>query len=228
MPVIAFASSKGGAGKTTSAIILATEFAQHVDVALIDADPAARLTKWAGRGTLPARLSVLTCAREKEIQDNIAEARRRAPYVILDLEGTASNLNSYILAESDLVVVPMGDEQQDAEDAIETLAQVQQIARMTRRTIPAAVLFCRTKAAVKSKLAKALNAQMREDTTAFQIELHDRTAFSCLHNYGGDLRSLDPDEVGGLDKAIENADAFARELIDILEEMREAHDAKSA
>ncbi len=40
MPVISFASSKGGAGKTTSAIILATELAQGTDIVLIDADPA--------------------------------------------------------------------------------------------------------------------------------------------------------------------------------------------
>ena len=32
MPVISFASSKGGAGKTTSAIILATELAQGTKV----------------------------------------------------------------------------------------------------------------------------------------------------------------------------------------------------
>jgi hypothetical protein len=35
MPVISFASSKGGAGKTTSAIVLATEPAEGTDVAAI-------------------------------------------------------------------------------------------------------------------------------------------------------------------------------------------------
>ncbi len=40
MPVIVFASSKGGAGKTTAAIILASEPARHsTSVTLIDFDP---------------------------------------------------------------------------------------------------------------------------------------------------------------------------------------------
>lgn len=38
MAVISFASSKGGAGKTTSAIILGTELAEGATVIMIDAD----------------------------------------------------------------------------------------------------------------------------------------------------------------------------------------------
>lgn len=43
MRVISFASSKGGGGKTTSAIILGTELAEGASVIMIDADPAQRL-----------------------------------------------------------------------------------------------------------------------------------------------------------------------------------------
>ena len=42
MPVISFATSKGGAGKTTSTIVLGTELAEATDVIIIDADPAKR------------------------------------------------------------------------------------------------------------------------------------------------------------------------------------------
>jgi hypothetical protein len=47
MPVIVFASSKGGAGKTTACVILAAELARQgkdkgIDISLIDADEAAR------------------------------------------------------------------------------------------------------------------------------------------------------------------------------------------
>ena len=83
MPVISFASSKGGAGKTTSAIILATELAQGTDIVLIDADPAVRLTRWSNLAGLPPRIEVVTSQGERNIQDEIAAARSRATSVAL-------------------------------------------------------------------------------------------------------------------------------------------------
>ena len=217
MPVISFASSKGGAGKTTSAIVLATELAQGTDVIVIDADPAGRLARWAAIRPIEGRIAVLASRGERAIQDEIAEARRGAAFVLIDLEGSASRLTSFAIAESDLVIVPTGDEQQDADEAIETLAQIDMEARARRRPIPAAILFARTNAAVKSKLEKHLNGQLRHATRAFGTELNRRTAFSSLHNSGGGLRQLDRAEVNGVDKAIANAQAFAAEVVDMLE-----------
>ena len=39
MPTIAFVSPKGGAGKSTSALLLATALAKVSEITLIDADP---------------------------------------------------------------------------------------------------------------------------------------------------------------------------------------------
>ena len=217
MPVISFASSKGGAGKTTSAIVLATELAEGTDVILIDADPAGRLMRWSSLAPLPTRLRVIASGGERGIQDEIARAAAEAAFVIIDLEGSASRLSSFAIAESDLVIVPTGDEQQDADEAVETLAQISMEGRARRRKIPAAVLFARTNAAVKSKLERHINAELRAGATVFSTELHRRTAFSSLHNAGGGLRQLDPTEVSGIDRAIDNAQAFVAEVIDMLE-----------
>ena len=126
------------------------------------------------------------------------------------------------MSDSDLVIVPSGDEQQDADEAIETLAQISMEGRARRRDIPAAVLFARTNAAVKSKLEKHINSELRGATHVFETELHRRTAFSSLHNAGGGLRQLDASEVNGIEKAIANAQAFAAEVVDMLEETRHA------
>jgi len=221
MAIITFASSKGGAGKTTSAIILAVTLAQRSRVCVIDADPAQRLKAWATKANLPENIRVLSCTSEREIHDAIAIADRDFNFVILDLEGAATRLNAFAMGESDLVIIPMGDEQPDAEGAIETLAQVNLEARSMRREIPVRILFARTQAAVKSRLAKSLNAQVRAKVGAFDIELHNRTAYSSLHNYGGTLHDLDRVEVSGVEKAMANADLFGEEVRELLGWVRE-------
>lgn len=223
MAVITFASSKGGAGKTTSAIILATTLARRHKVIVIDADPAKRLSSWAGKAKLPERLQVQMSAGEQSIHEEIDRAREQAGFVILDLEGAATRLNAYAMGESDLVIIPMGDEQPDAEGAIETLAQLRLEGRSMRREIPARILFNRTQAAVKSKLARSLNAQVRDKVGSFDVELHTRTAFSSLHSFGGTLYSMNADDVSGVNKAIANAELFADELIRVLDWIQELH-----
>lgn len=228
MPVITFASSKGGAGKTTSAIVLATTLSKRYKVVLIDADPAHRLMSWAEKGKLPERMKVLSSKGEHYIHDEIDRAQQVADFVVVDLEGAATRLNAYIMGESDLVIIPMGDEQPDAEGAIETLAQLQLEARALRREIPVRILFCRTQAAVKSRLAKSLNAQVREKIGSFTTELNNRTAFSSLHNIGGTLYQMNPVEVTGVNKAIANAELFAEELHQVLTWIQEIHDRANA
>lgn len=213
MPVITFASAKGGAGKTTSAIILATTLSKDYPVVLVDADPARRLMSWAEKARLPERLEVVASQGERTIHKEIDRGLASGEFVIVDLEGAATRLNAFAMGESDLVVIPMGDEQPDVEGALETLAQLRLESRAMRRDIPVRILFARTKAAVKSRLQKSLNAQVREKIGSFRVELNDRTAFSSLHNLGGTLYDMNADEVGGVEKAIANAEAFTNELI---------------
>jgi chromosome partitioning protein len=48
MPTIVFASPKGGVGKSTAAVLLASELAAHGGtVTMIDADPNKPLSQWA-------------------------------------------------------------------------------------------------------------------------------------------------------------------------------------
>lgn len=217
MPIISFASSKGGAGKTTSAIILGTELAEGATVIMIDADPARRLVRWSTLHTLPSNLFVIASNGERSIQTEIDQAKGKAAFVLIDLEGSASRLTSFAIAESDLVIIPSGEEQQDADAAIDTLAEIEMEGRARRRKIPAAIVLARTAAAVKSKLEKHIHAELHRAGRVLQTELHRRTAFSSLHNAGGGLRQLDPEEVSGIEKAIMNAQAFAAEIIEILE-----------
>ncbi len=54
MPTIVFASPKGGAGKSTAAVLLATELAlKGAAVTIIDADPNKPVSEWATREGRP-------------------------------------------------------------------------------------------------------------------------------------------------------------------------------
>ncbi|WP_171172918.1 ParA family protein [Ruegeria sp. HKCCA5929] len=217
MTVIAFASTKGGAGKTTATIVLGTTLAQQLTVTIIDADPAARVMDWAGQGPHSENIHVVACADERRIQQEIKDAQERSQVVLVDLEGVASRLNSFVIAKSDLVIVPMADEQQDAKAAVETLAQVKQDAEFANRQIPARVLFTRTQALdqAKARFRKMINSSMRGNVPCFDTELKDRGAFSNLHNTGGSLEDL-PKSVSGVGKAMVNAKAFAAEVSKVL------------
>jgi len=58
MPTIVFASPKGGVGKSTAAVLLATELAGFgAGVTMIDADPNKPLSMWARRPGKPNNLT---------------------------------------------------------------------------------------------------------------------------------------------------------------------------
>ncbi|MDX5412868.1 MAG: ParA family protein [Rhodobacterales bacterium] len=217
MAVISFASSKGGAGKTTACIVLGTELAQHTTVTMIDADPAQRLIAWSRRAALPPRIRVTGCTEVREVGEVIKSEQGHSTVVLVDLEGIASRLNTAVIARSNMVIIPMGDEQQDATAAVDTLREIRADEETLGRQIKARVLFSRTKAAVKSRIAKLMNEGMRANVPCFEVELKDRSAYSHLHNTGGGLRDL-PDGVGGLEKAIQNAEEFAAEVYAVLME----------
>ena len=57
MPTIVFATPKGGAGKSTSAVLLATELAgSGAGVTIIDADPNHPVARWGNCRAVPLRL----------------------------------------------------------------------------------------------------------------------------------------------------------------------------
>ncbi|MBP0485197.1 ParA family protein [Sagittula salina] len=230
MPVIAFANSKGGSGKTTSALLLAQALAAHRPTTLIDADPRHPITTWAEKPGKPEALTVVTNASEKTILDEIEEAAARDPFVIIDLEGTASRLMSYAISQSDLVVVPMKEQQQDALAALDVIQEIHRDMKATRRRIPYAVLLTQSRAAVKSRTARHIAAQFRDNThiDCFTTEIHERDAFAAMFSMGGAVADMSPELVNGLDKALENVEAFRAEVIGKLRAIRDGQETDQA
>lgn len=217
MPVIVFVSPKGGAGKTTSALALATQIAKRVPVTVIDADPNHPIKTWADGGA-PQNMTIVSDVTDKTIGETIAEAATKTPFVIVDLEGTASTIVAYAIAESDFVVVPTQGSQLDAEQASRAFGLIRAHERGIQKhkpdyRLPYAVLFTRTSAAIQSRDTRHIRKAFEAGGIPFfETELNERAAFKAMFSYRQPLESLPRDEVSNVDKAIENAEAFTIEI----------------
>ena len=215
------ASPKGGVGKSTCAVILATEFARMgAEVTVLDCDPNKSLTRWASHG-LPKGITLHSNIGRSEIVPTIKAADGDGKVVIVDLEGVASQLVSRAISQADLVIVPMQPTSLDAEIGSEALALVKEEEEALGRAIRHAVVLTKTSAAVKSRVQRELEEQLREA----EIDLIDpplvaRAAFSELFAYGGDLTRMmtDPEMVTGgkIDRAVENAQRFTEAVYERL------------
>lgn len=217
MPTIVFVSPKGGAGKTTSSLVLAEQLARAADVTVIDADPNRPIESWAKGGAKPERLHVVADADEENIIERIEDAAARTPFVIVDLEGTASKIVLMAVSQADLVIVPTQGSQLDAEQAGRAFRVIQQQEKMSRRRVPYSVLLTRTNSAIRTRtLAHIEKGLVAAGIPVFDVELNEREAFRAMFSFRQPLAGLNPSEVANLDKAAANAEQFAQEVIQTL------------
>jgi len=219
MPIISFISPKGGVGKTTAATLLATQLARKAKVIVIDADPNRPIAGWSKLPGCPENLTVIDDANQENIIDKIDEAAEQVPFVIVDCEGTASLTVAYAIGASDLVIVPTQGSQLDAKEAARALALVKNEEKRARRKILNAVVLTRTNPAIQPRTLRHIQDQLLgHGVKMFGVQLHEREAFRALFSFGGTLETLDPANVGNIEKAITNARAFAGEAIAMLKE----------
>lgn len=144
MPIISFANPKGGAGKTTTALLLAIELADRdATVTVIDADPERWISQWATLPGKPDNIVIQSDVTEESIVDRIDAAARESQFVIVDLEGTASLMVANAIGMSDLVVIPLQGSSMDAKGGAKTIRLIRNQERMARRSIAHAVALTR-------------------------------------------------------------------------------------
>lgn len=215
MPTIAFANPKGGAGKTTAALLLASQIADRgTPVTIIDADPERWISQWGKLPGKPDNIMIRSDVTEETILDAIDEASAEAPFVIIDLEGTANTLVGYAVSMSDLVIIPTQGSSMDAKGGAKTVGLVKRQERVARRKIPFAMLLTRASAAVTSRAMRNVQQQLAQaQIDVFQTHIVERAAYRDIFDFGGTLQGLDPKQVSNLEKAIENAREYTGEVL---------------
>ncbi len=219
MPVIVVASPKGGAGKTTSAVLLGTEYARNgIEVVLIDCDPNECLALWATKKELPANITLLNDVTEKTIIRTIEQLDGAGKIIIVDLQGAASLIMTRAISQADLVLTPMCATSLDAQVGARAIELVELEKETLGRGVSQAVVLTRLRAGpVRSKIEDGIVRSLQNaGVKRIEPSLFERAAFSGLFQFGGDLHTMPPQ--GNMEEAKENAAGFAQAVFQALAE----------
>ncbi len=207
-PVIAFVSPKGGAGKTTATLTLASELIHQTNnkITIIDADPNYPFKRWVQMGRKPDLLDVIFDESEETILDNIEKAKRNSSAVLVDLEGTKNMRVTYAVSQADLVIIPVQGSMLDANEAAEAIKLIKRTEKGFNKQIEYALLFTRMPAAIISRNFADIARQFTANKIpVFESQLTEREAFKTMFSTGLVLHELTASQVGGLEKALEDS-----------------------
>jgi len=214
MPTVVFASPKGGAGKTTSALLFSLQLSKLYEVSVIDADPNHPVTRWATGGKKPDNLVIVSDADEENIIERIEDAAAATPFVVVDLEGTASKIVLLAVSQADFVVIPTQGSELDASEASRAIRVVKQHEKMAKTVLPYAVLLTRTNAQIRTRnLSHIQKGLIEAGIPVLDTELNEREAFKSIFAFRDTLDGLDPKDVANLEKARQNVEEFAAEIL---------------
>ena len=146
MPVLTIASSKGGPGKTTVAMLLAGRLAADgLKIVALDADPTTALSRWAQNAYEGAPFASRAETDEAQLAHLIDAENRSADLVLVDTAGFGNRAAAVSMTSADAVLIPTLSGEADITEAEKTVRLVEGLARAARRDIPARVLLNRVK-----------------------------------------------------------------------------------
>lgn len=221
MPVVTIAQSKGGAGKTTLALALASEFeAMGGSVFMLDADRQNSLLNWhrdrlaTGRaGDTRILVEDASQLRDADIGAAIVKARETAQLVIVDSEGTSNFKTAYAAMDSDFVVIPTRSSRLDLERTVETSDMLEKMCR----GVPYRVLITQTGQVARSKAEWEIDSQITKALPTFDEQMHMLDAFRAMSNFRMTLPEVEATNLSKTEKARRIAQTV---LANILMEIR--------
>lgn len=106
MPLIAFVGNKGGAGKTTLSVNVASGLARQSKVAVVDADPQGSSLQWRAFSSNEDTVPVL--AANEQLEDQAKQLLEEYQYVVIDCPPSVhAEQTKTVLGFSDIALVPV-------------------------------------------------------------------------------------------------------------------------
>lgn len=214
MPVISFANAKGGAGKTTAALLLACELVRSGKrVTVLDADPQHWISQWYEATPGMEGLSVISEVTVASLHCHIREMGDRTDYIIIDLAGARDALTTAALSLSDHVFIPVQGSAMDARGGAQILDLISFLKEKTGLEISHSVVLTRVASILTTRALLTIKGMLAaRGVNVLNTPINERAAFKEIFDAGATLYTLDPERVSNLDKAQENAQAFAAEV----------------
>ena len=231
MAIITIASTKGGCGKTTTAINLAIEARQRgYSAAVVDADPQHHAFNWvmfhqgltaeqAAANTVytgQMDIDVVCKVTADSVSPQILSLAATHDIVLVDLQGSANQTMIFAFAASDLVIVPAQPSAFDIGGAELTIRSLRATERSMRlgRTIPERILLTRTPAMLRTRSGAATRSAFVDAGLAvMSTEFVERTAFRDQTFTGNAPTVADPNG-----NAAKNIAAIFGEVLSIISE----------
>lgn len=218
MAIISVASAKGGCGKTTLALLLATELAlDDYTVALIDADANQHVSAFGKRAKIE-NLRIIPSVDEGNVLAMLRNAEAGSDVVLVDLPGGSSTLALKALQRSVFVLIPCQASLPDVRDAVKTVAQVDDAQDLARAPIARALIWSRVLPGFESRSARHVRETVQgRGLPLFDTALMERAVFRELHITGTVPRQTDP-----ASSASVNVRAITAELLSKLARLAKA------
>lgn len=188
MPVIALLNQKGGVGKTTLSIHLATALAENGGsrhkVLLIDADPQGSALDWSAQRTAPPKFPVIGLPKPT-LHREVTTLSEGYGWVIIDGPPRVNELARSAIGASDLVLIPVQPSPFDvwaAQDIIDIVNECavlkpdQQTRFVINRLFPNTTLGAEVKEALASFEVPMLESVVRNRTEYAKAAKHGLTA----------------------------------------------------
>ncbi len=219
LPTVAFVSPKGGAGKTTAALLLALGLAERgLRVAIIDSDPNKPMVHWAGLPGRPDLITVHAAPTEFDIRDALREAQRKQPdWLILDTEGSIRGAMAFRSLHPNLILTPLAASQLEALQAIKATEIVGQFGRHGAQAPLHRALLTRVPAALRPRSLKQVVEQLRANhMEMLPTALIEKEAFRALFAIGGGFDALAEEGISGVPAARANAQLYLEAVMELL------------
>lgn len=159
MPVITIASRKGGTGKSTTSVAIASLLdAEGMDVGLLDTDPNQGAYRWATQKYGGSTLKAYAESDTERLADLLPTLAAQHAILIVDTAGFGNQAATVAMAGADGVIVPVTPGEGDVVEAGRTVGFVEGLAKMARRPIPVRVLANRLRK--NTTLTKHVLAEM--------------------------------------------------------------------
>ena len=219
MTIISFANSKGGAGKSTLCLLIASELAAAgTKVLIIDADEQQSCSQWAERcrkaGTLPDAIIIKPASTPEDLKSLLQESE--VDIVLIDVQGSMNKMLIAAIVASDVTIVPAKANIMEMNETVKLF----QWAEANLRRAPLRLVLMRVEGIDVNTTAfkDAVQVIRQNNLPAFGTFIRSRKVYEQFSNNAGSLATIaeDPSKTEQVEKARANIISLISDISELL------------